>query len=38
MHHFDEPVYMISIVAKILDIHPDRPFTLGWTYPSLFSA
>lgn len=22
MHHFDEPVYMISIVAKILDIHP----------------
>ena len=22
MHHFDEPVYMIRIVAKILDIHP----------------
>ncbi len=22
MHHFDEPVYMISIVAKILEIHP----------------
>lgn len=22
MHHYDEPVYMISIVAKILDIHP----------------
>ena len=22
MHHFDEPVYMISIVSKILDIHP----------------
>ena len=22
MHHFDEPVYMISIVAKIFDIHP----------------
>lgn len=22
MHHYDEPVYLISIVAKILDIHP----------------
>lgn len=22
MHHYDEPVYMISIVARILDIHP----------------
>ncbi len=22
MHPYDEPVYMISIVAKILDIHP----------------
>ena len=22
MHSFDEPVYMISIVAKVLDIHP----------------
>ncbi len=21
-HHYDEPVYLISIVAKILDIHP----------------
>jgi MerR family transcriptional regulator/heat shock protein HspR len=22
MHHYDEPVYLISIVAKILEIHP----------------
>ncbi|NPA66665.1 MAG: helix-turn-helix transcriptional regulator [Epsilonproteobacteria bacterium] len=22
LHHYDEPVYLISIVAKILDIHP----------------
>ncbi|MEO1938125.1 MAG: helix-turn-helix transcriptional regulator [Sulfurimonas sp.] len=22
MHHYDEPVYLISIVSKILDIHP----------------
>jgi MerR family transcriptional regulator/heat shock protein HspR len=22
MHNYDEPVYLISIVAKILDIHP----------------
>ncbi len=22
IHHYDEPVYLISIVAKILDIHP----------------
>lgn len=22
MHHYDEPVYLISIVAKILNIHP----------------
>jgi len=22
MHYYDEPVYLISIVAKILDIHP----------------
>lgn len=22
MHHYDEPVYIISIVAQILDIHP----------------
>jgi MerR family transcriptional regulator/heat shock protein HspR len=22
VHHYDEPVYLISIVAKILDIHP----------------
>ncbi|MDH4945284.1 helix-turn-helix transcriptional regulator [Sulfurimonas sp. C5] len=22
MHHYDEPVYLISIVAKMLDIHP----------------
>jgi len=22
MHHYDEPVYLISIVAKILSIHP----------------
>jgi len=22
MHSFDEPVYMISVVAKVLDIHP----------------
>ncbi len=22
MHHYDDPVYLISIVAKILDIHP----------------
>lgn len=22
MHHYDEPVYLISIVARILDIHP----------------
>ncbi len=21
-HHYEEPVYMISVVAKILDIHP----------------
>jgi len=21
-HHYDEPVYLISVVAKILDIHP----------------
>lgn len=22
MHHYDEPVYLISIVSKMLDIHP----------------
>ena len=22
LHHYDKPVYLISIVAKILDIHP----------------
>ena len=22
MHSFDEPVYMISVVAKVLEIHP----------------
>jgi MerR family transcriptional regulator/heat shock protein HspR len=22
LHHYDEPVYLISIVAKILNIHP----------------
>lgn len=22
MHHYDEPVYLISIVAKMLEIHP----------------
>jgi len=22
MHHYEEPVYLISIVSKILDIHP----------------
>ena len=22
IHHYDEPVYLISIVSKILDIHP----------------
>jgi MerR family transcriptional regulator/heat shock protein HspR len=24
IHQYDEPVYLISIVAKILDIHPQR--------------
>ncbi|MBE0514865.1 helix-turn-helix transcriptional regulator [Sulfurimonas sp.] len=22
IHHYDEPIYLISIVAKVLDIHP----------------